>query len=351
MKEIYKIYNVKYEQKFKNQISFLERLGIEEDVNILDILPEHMINSFLIHEEKLSNEIKTIDTKKYSKVLEKNISLLKNLSSAKVNALAYKAIKSVETNQTILRNLKDFRPYRGHSDIPKYSLTSNISGRMVIKKGPNILVLPKRCRTIFESSFSDGELISLDFVNLEPRIALKLTGKNPPVDIYEEAKNQLSFEIDRSVIKRAIITMLYGGSHESLKNISANKAVELFESMKKYFDMEELLNISSNIDDFGIRRNYFGRPIWNLDEAKSNILINNFIQSTAVDVALQYFSSLVDIVDNQRCKPIFLIHDAIVFDIQKDHVNEFNEIIKKGYDDKDLGNFPLSTSQFNKLCD
>lgn len=349
MREIYKLYNLEYEQQIKNQIAFLESLDIE--VNISDIIPDHMQESFTENERKLNKKINEIDIKKYKKVLDNNLELFNYLKQAKVNTLAYKAITSVETNQTILNNLKHFKPVRGFSKLSKYDLVSNVSGRMTIKKGPNILVLPKRCRTIFESSFKNGRLLSLDFVNLEPRIALKLTGKNPPLDIYEEAKSQLDFQIDRSVIKRAIITMLYGGSHESFKNISSNKAVEIFESMRKYFDMDKLRDISSKVDELGIRRNFYGRPIWNLDETKSNIIINNYIQSTAVDVALKYFSGLVKKIDLDKCKPIFVIHDAIVFDIQKEYINSFNEIIKKGYNDKDLGNFPVSVSQFNKSCD
>ncbi len=349
MKEIYKLYNLKYEEQFINQISFFESLDV--DVDILDILPDHMQDSFLENKSYLDDKIAQLDNKNYSKNIKSYLRLFNMLNSAKVNSLAYKAITSVETNQTILNNLKSFRPYKGYSRPPKYDLVSNISGRMTIKKGPNILVLPKRCRTIFESRFKEGNLLSLDFVNLEPRLALKITGKNPPLDIYDEAKNQLDFDIDRSVIKRAIITMLYGGSHENFKNISSSKAVEIFSSMKKYFDMEKLLKISSNIDNKGIRRNYYGRPLWNLNETKSNILINNYIQSSAVDVALKYFTDLIDLIDLDKCLPVFIIHDAIIFDIQKDYINKFNEIIKKGYDDKDLGNFPVSISQFNKSCD
>lgn len=349
MNEIYKLYNLEYEDQIKNQISFFESLNV--NVDILDVLPNHMHETFKKNKLILDSEIEKFDKYNYITSLKSYLSLFDMLRLAKVNVLAYKAITSVETNQTILNNLKSFRPTKGFSSHLEYDLVANVSGRMTIKKGPNILVLPKRCRTIFESRFEEGCLLSLDFVNLEPRLALKLTGKNPPVDIYEEAKSQLDFEIDRSVIKRAIITMLYGGSHESFKNISSTKAVEIFNTMKKYFDMDKLLEISLNIDESGIRRNYYGRPLWNLDENKSNILINNYIQSSAVDVALKYFTSLINLIDLDKCLPVFVIHDAIVFDIQKDYINKFNEIIKKGYDDKDLGNFPVSISQFNKSCE
>ena len=103
--------------------------------------------------------------------------------------------------------------------------------------------------------------------------------------------------------------------------------------------------MSKNIDDNGIRRNYFGRPIWNLKEGKENILINNYIQSTAVDVSLIYFTSLVK--KTNPFIPLYVLHDALIVYISSENLDFVKEIVEKGYQDKDLGYFPLKIEKFN----
>ena len=349
MNNKYKIFNINYNEYYLRFFKFFSQ--INEKYSIEDILPDHELNDFKHHKIELNNNLKKLDTESYCQKIEIYENLFSKIKKAKINGLAYKAISSIESNNTISSNLKQFKPQNGYSQKPEYNNSSNISGRLTIHNGPNILVLPKRCRTIFESRFDNGELLSLDFVNLEPRLCLKLVGKNINGDIYEEINKILEFDIDRSIIKRAIISILYGANYDSLKNISSKKSRIIYETIKEYFNMDYLYEISSSKDSLGIRRNFFGRPIWNLEEKRSNVIINNYIQSSAVDISLLYFSSLLKEIDLEKAIPIFIVHDAIVFDIQKDYINTFNNIIKKGYNDKDLGNFPVSISQFNKKCD
>jgi len=348
----YRLYKLEFSLDIRNFYKFFS--DIEEEYDEVEVLPSHMIENYNKAKLSLDDKVFLLDERSnYTKKIKQYYNLFNVIDNAKIDVLAYKAILSIENNVSIKSLLNKFKPKRGYSVKVKYDTLSNVSGRLNVLRGPNILTLPKRCRNIFESRFDNGEVISVDFINLEPRLMLKLVNKEVKGDIYNEIKNILDFEndLDRSIIKRAVISVLYGASHESLKNISASKAIKIFDSVKKFFEIEKLLELSLNIDKHGIRRNHFGRPIWNLDEVKENILVNNYIQSSAVDVALQYFCQLTRILDLEKAVPIFLIHDAIIFDIEKDYINEFNNIIKKGYDDKDLGNFPLSTTQFNTKCD
>ena len=349
MKKLFRIYNTNYNDHFKKMFKFFEQNN--ENYEEEEVIPDYLLEEFTNHKKEILDNINLIDSLEYVKRLENYDSLFSNIERSKINSLAYKAIQTLEINKSILSNLKSFKPNQGYADRCEFDNSQNISGRLIVNNGPNILTLPKRCRNIFESRFKEGSLLSLDFVNLEPRFCLKIVGNDIDGDIYNKINELLEFNIDRSIIKRAIISVLYGASHENLKNISASKSLKIFETIKEFFNMEYLLEISSKVDDHGIRRNFFGRPIWNLEEKKENIIINNFVQSSAVDISLTYFSELVNQLDLKRAVPIFIIHDAIVFDIQKDYINEFSEIIKKGYNDKDLGNFPVSISQFNNSCD
>ena len=54
-----------------------------------------------------------------------------------------------------------------------------------------------------------GELLYVDFKNLEPRVIRKINGKESSLDIYTEISNTLDFEVDRVIIKRGIISTLW----------------------------------------------------------------------------------------------------------------------------------------------
>jgi len=347
MIDIKKIYNTCYEEKYNNYLKFFSQINEEYDEE--HVFADHFLEGFIDHKDSIDRYIQSIDKKDYLKRLQQYQFLFDTIKSAKINILAFKALLSVESNATILNTLKGFKPNRGFSDVCTYNNSSNISGRIIVENGPNILTLPKRCRNIFESRFDKGNLVSLDFSNLEPRLCLKITNCKEPDDIYNDIINILDFDVDRSIIKRATISVLYGAGYESLRNISSSKAKSIFETIREYFKIDEVLQISKNIDDLGIRRNYFGRPIWNLEEKRENILINNYIQSSAVDVSLTYFSDLVKRLDLDKAVPNFIIHDAIVFDVESSYLNEFNDIINNKYEFKDLGFFPITTEKFNVL--
>ena len=100
----------------------------------------------------------------------------------------------------------------------------------------------------------------------------------------------------------------------------------------------------------GERRNFFGRPILNVKETNERKILNNYIQSTAVDIALNYFSCLIDQVDNEKALPLFIIHDAIVFDVSKEYEAQFNDIISKNCINK-IGKFPLEITKEKRRKD
>lgn len=351
MININNIYNKNYNKKYNNFYKFFKE--INQDFDKKEVLPLHLVEEFKLHEKDILKKVKEIDTFNYLERLKKYDFLFSVINSSKINLIAYKALLSIENNPTIQSNLKKFKPTSGYANKCHYNNSSNISGRIIVEKGPNILTLPKRCRSIFESRFLKGKLVSVDFSNLEPRLCLKLSGSKGGNDLYEDIKNQLDFDIDidRSIIKRAVISVLYGSNHENLKNISSSKSKKIFEIINEYFNIEYLIELSSRFDNQGIRRNYFGRPIWNENEEKQNIIMNNYIQSSAVDIALTYFSNLVLNLDIEKSVPVFIIHDAIVFDVEDNYLNVFNDIISKGYDCPELGHFPVTTSTFNSSID
>ena len=263
--------------------------------------------------------------------------------------LAWEVFKELEKNETILSGLERFKPIKGYCANVEYNQTSTMTGRLTTtKQSPNILTLPARCRKIFESRWQqEGDLLYIDFKTLEPRVVRKINGKEASDDIYLEIAAMLDFEVDRVVIKRGIISTLYGAT-STISGLSQERSKSVLEATKSYFDLSSITKKASYVHDVGCRINYFGRPIWNIEENQENKIVNNFVQSTAVDVALSYFSELCDLINLEMCKPIFIIHDALILDVHKDYIDTCNNIVQLGYTCTQLGHFPIDICKLSE---
>jgi hypothetical protein len=79
--------------------------------------------------------------------------------------------------------------------------------------------------------------------------------------------------------------------------------------------------------------NHYGRPI-HCPETPSYKLLNYYIQSTAVDVALLGFSNIVNRIYKaslqEKIVPIFILHDALFVDIHEDYYYLVDKLCKAG---------------------
>lgn len=341
-----KFYKTDILKTYYKHFDFLSKHSNYYDIE--EALPLHVKNSYIEDKNSLIEKVSVLDSKdKYICKAKLHELFLNSLKPSKINVIAYKAFLEVEKNASIKHTLETFKPSKSYTKNISYSTTNNVTGRLVVESGPNILTLPKKNRSIITSRFEGGKILSVDFSSLEPRLCLKLVGKDADIDLYEHLNSSLELNLDRKVIKRAIISVLYGAHYTSLKEISQTKSKVLFEFIKDFFGLDKVLEISKNKDEHGIRRNFEGRPLWNLEETKENILINNYLQSSAVDIALDYFASIVSELDNIKAVPLFVLHDAMIFDIEQSYLEEFEKVILKGYTHKKLGKFPLKSEIFN----
>lgn len=347
MSYLHKIYNKSLNNKFLNYYSFYNKNGF--DFKMLDILPFHFKDKYLENLSQIEKDISILDKKtNYCDLYNKHNLLFESIVNAKIDGLALLAFKEIESNETIKSTLNSFNPRNSYADKVIYNRSATMTGRLTVEKGPKILTLPSRCRSILKSRFKSGKIMSIDFKSLEPRIARNLYEVTSCNDIYKEISKNLSFVADRSVIKKAVICTLYGSRQKYLNNLSRERSEEVFNLVNDYYNMDYILNLASNIDSFGIRRNYFGRPIWNLEENRSHVISNNYIQSTAVDLTLNYFTDFVEDICCDDILPIFLIHDALIIDVNIEKLQHLKEYIKKGYNHKELGNFPLELTPIMK---
>ena len=345
--KIFDLYKIDYLTKYNKYFNFIQEY--ENDIDVLEVLPISLTDQYEIDLENATEEVVYLDKENYLDRLRKYESLFTKISGAFINKLLLKSYLELEKNESIKTTLRGFKAQlSGYAPKSKFTNLKTISGRLTVESGPNCLTLPARYRGIVKSSFRSGKILSFDFKSLEPRICLKLAGRDTESeDIYEQVNDLLSFNADRSIIKRATISLLYGSGLKGLEGLSNERAKELIEIVSDFFGYDKVVEMAQIVNENGRRKNFFGRPINNLMETKKHILTNNFVQSTAVDLALTYFSKLVDLVDLNLARPLFIIHDAIVFDVEDDYEPFIREIISKGYRDEKLGYFPLKIENFS----
>jgi len=333
-------------EKIQEYDKYIKMFSNPDNLDINNILPDSILENYTEDCKTLMNEIERLDIDDYCKLIYKYKEFLDSLQEIKINAIAYKAFCEVESNETILSTLRSFKPIKGFTNKVDYNLNGTITGRLIVNKNsPKVLTLPSRCRKIFESSYgNEGKLYNIDFVSLEPRVARKVLNKKCENDIYEEIKKDLDMIIDRSVIKKAIISVLYG-KYSDIEGISKEKSNIILKRVNEYFSVLELYEIAKTTYHNKFRKNFYGRPILNLNEEKTNKIINNFIQSTAVDISLIYFSNIASLFKD-KIRPLFVLHDAFVVDVHNDYAQEFISEVKKGFICQKLGYFPVEIKEY-----
>ena len=327
----------------ENEKAFLSLGVLEQDLPIDAVQsPSEMLekikHAFGVSKQALSElcELGYLDT--FMKCNE----TLRGLQRAQIDINSLKlAIKKGEIkNVSIARG---FYPNRdGFLNLPVYSITKTLTGRMTITSGPQILTAPKSIRKYLKSSYPGGKIAQIDFVSLEPRVGLQLTEQNLGRDIYEHLGEKLFKEkISRSVIKKLVLCAVYGASESTLrKGLSQEVNIsKIVEKTKQILNYEMVVKTQSKAyEKTGKINNYFGRPI-TPQHARDSLLYNNYIQSSAVDVALLGFGKILR-KSSSRVRPIFFIHDAMLVDLHPDDIEDFKKVSSSIFIEG-LGEFPL----------
>jgi len=218
----------------------------------------------------------------------------------------------------------------GKCKIVEYDNYSSSTGRMSVKSGPKIMTLDKRLRHVFRSKWGiDGELISIDYSALEPRVIMTLMGeKDLPQDIYASIGDKIQdSRLQRSTLKLMILSVLYGMSRKNfiVKFIETPNPDVIYDRLQDALCVKSMLKkIKSDVSGDQIA-NYYGRPLKCDNES---LFVNHYTQSTAVDVACDGFLKFVQ--DNPYVRPVFLLHDEMVVDIHKDDLEKLTSACKNG---------------------
>ncbi len=283
----------------------------------------------------------------YSTFFSETNELFSYLKGASISVEACNEYLSKNDNH-VLKSITKMSSF-GRLPIPKYNRVSTKTGRLTIKEGPQFLTLKKEHRSIFRPTNPANKLYEIDFISLEPRVASNIANRKTTSDVYTSFVSASNINITREVAKLAVLCALYGAGESRLASVLKQDDVTitaktLIKKVKEYFGISGLAKSLRLQAKCGHITNCFGRPIY-VDDARDSILINNFLQSSAVDIALLGFldfcTKLKNVVD-----PLFIIHDALIFEASPEHLKRINEYVDKGFELKEVGNFPLKITEF-----
>jgi hypothetical protein len=257
--------------------------------------------------------------------------LLRALKPAKIDVDRHQQAIRAEMTPGQRSVLISFTPDdNGFARPVTYNQHGSRTGRLTERSGPQILRLRKDLRDIIGSRFDGGEIYQVDFVSLEARIAAAVGGLIAERDVYNQvARDVFDNMYSRDQVKLACLSVIYGAGPKRLSSqlgVSRLEANLLITKISSTFGVQErareLLGDATTNDRIS---NHFGRVL-TADDKASHVLYNNFIQSTGVDVAMSGFRKIIDMTDTSTVVPIFLLHDAIIFDVHPNHIVDLTDI-------------------------
>lgn len=305
------------------------------------VLPQ---NIYLKSVRKLANSIsdflKISQLEYYQTFHQISNRFLNSFEPCKLNEILWKTYSQSENNNNILESFKTVE--NSLTNVVKYDRNTK-TGRLRTIFGPNILQLKKDYRDILKSKFQQGKLYYIDYSSLEPRVLLAIQNQHKitdVVDIYQHVLNELNLGgIDRKAIKHTILSQLYGASEETIIKELGNieNPHDFIKIISEFFGMNSLKkNLVENLIQESERcgfYNYYGRWV-DCTDAKPYMFINYFIQSTAVDVAINGFSLIIKEIIRESAQkfisPIFILHDALILDVAPEGKDSLERIVKAG---------------------
>lgn len=254
-----------------------------------------------------------------------------NLQRAKIDKRRLKEL--LDASKGNISALQTFVPREdGYANEVVYNRFATETGRLTVKSGPHILELNREFRNVIESSHGEGgEICIIDFNALEPRVVLYEANKLcENKDVYSHIAKEHG--LTRTEAKAGTICTMYGaGNNLIVETLGCNefRAEEISNSVRKFYEIRALSNkIKSQFVNNGTLTTRFGRPI-KIEDPRSSVLLNHFVQGTGCDVALLAFSDITEkmkiVTPNSR--PLFLIHDALVIDASKSELQKLDELL------------------------
>ena len=261
----------------------------------------------------------TKDISKYAPVYVRNVKTLNSCSPIKFS----EPVSGITVDDV------------GYASKIVYDTSTTKTGRMSVIEGPNVLTMQKDVKSKIISRFSAGKIIEIDFSALEPRVALAVAGSEfaGVDDVYSELGSLIDIK-HRDTAKQLIISFLYGAGTSTMCRLTGLSEAELLPRLRKLksiFKQDFIVDaIKFELEKNGYFCNHAGRPIFPTSD-RFGVLFNNFCQSTAVDVSLSGFSSLLTEIKKigLSAQPVCFIHDAVLIDVPVEEIDILGKMSEK----------------------
>ena len=294
------------------------------------IMPDHVYEKWTTEAlDKISKSLIEVDLSYYENIFIKASEVLDALIPMKIHGKKWNYLATHEIQGVSEDVIDSFEPYKnGFTDVIKYTQTSTVTGRLIVKSGPEILRLNKELKSMIKSRYKGGKVIQFDYVSLEPRLALLIAGHSVSEDVYSDI-NKLVFEnkFTRDIVKISTLSIMYGAGGESLQEkveLSLEECKNIIKKLKEFFGIHDMSKkLSKEYRRDKIIRNYFNRALYS-ESGAGHRLFNNFIQSTAVDCAMMGFWNICQLWKGTKVLPLFLIHDNFGLDFPPELLTDEN---------------------------
>lgn len=224
---------------------------------------------------------------------------------------------SVDNDQDV----SSFKQRGGLCDRVVYNRFGTRTGRLTVAAGPSVLTLRKDLRKFLRSRHGEsGVLLQLDFSALEVRLlAADPTKVVPAGDPYQDLADDMG--MDRKSAKLALISTTYGSSERGLAtslSVGIESARRIVDAIHKRHGVDQQVQrLRAEHSKRGYIRNRYGRRV-EVPDAADGPLLNSYLQSTGVDVALWGFLQVIERLPEGHGFPVALIHDAMILDVTKE---------------------------------
>ena len=302
--------------------SFIEAKVSLDDNCFFDLVPESFLRDYCYIKDEICKYIFENYSRpaNYEHLLATN-KLIHKLASQRLN-LNWSNMRKQIHRQSIrkqIKNLKNVSPYC------KYNLFGTKTGRLTTKKNSfPILTLAKEMRPIIEPQ--KDFFASFDFNGAELRTLVALEGSEQPAeDIHEWNRVNVYHEIgSREEAKKRLFSWLYNpGSKDQMAN--------------KFYDRDSLVKRHWNGTHVDTP---YGRSI-KVDKRKA---LNYLIQSTTSDMVLEQAVKLDKFLEQHNSRIAFIIHDEVVFDMDKSEAHLLPEM-KQIFADTRFGTYLVGSKE------
>ena len=298
-------------------------LGLHEREQ-LGIIPSEKRKEILFsHVQKLEELLSDPKNIVYIQSYLKQKRFLETLRRPKICKETADQLSRSISHEHISQKVKEF----GESEEKtEYSMSGTATGRLTVRSGPNILTLPSSARKAILPTKKDSKILQVDLTAAEPHMALLVAKKAAPDDIYDYiSKGVLAGALDRSHSKIVILSALYGQSAGNLSKKLPDEinARDVIRKTKEYFEIDTIKKQLVRDLYEGSLRNILGRPLW-LEKERADLVISHFLQSSVAECSILLFSSFYKEFSN-LIKPYYIIHDALIFECEKQLAFSFLE--------------------------